>query len=507
MSALELRSLSKRFGAQLALADVDLTLRAGEVHALLGQNGSGKSTLIKLLAGFHAPDGPAQASVFGDPLALGDAAAAHAAGVRFVHQDLALIEGLDVIDNLALGERYAGRRWLGRRRERAAAAALLDEFGIDVDPSRLLRDLSPAQRTMVAVARALHPGAPPARVLVLDEVTAALPESEVEQVFALVRRIRDRGGTVLYVTHRLEEVFAIADRVSVLRDGRRVATAPVGRLDHDGLVELIVGRRLDELYPPAPKPRDEVVLSVRGIGGEVAREIDLDVHRGEIVGIAGLSGSGREELPYLLFGARPWSGGRLVLDGRTHTRLTPARAIAAGLALIAADRAAQSSTPSLSLRENITLPRIASNRIGWIAARGERRDAAHWLQRLRVVPADGERPLAQLSGGNQQKVVLARWFRCEPSVLLLDEPTQGVDVGSKAAIYEQLAASTEDGMSVVVASTDHEELAAICDRVLVMAGGRLQTELTGSALTADAISERILAPAGAHTTSGSIDQP
>ncbi|ROO86685.1 monosaccharide ABC transporter ATP-binding protein (CUT2 family) [Actinocorallia herbida] len=496
MKALELHSVSKVFGSQRALAGVDLELHAGEVHALLGQNGSGKSTLIKVLAGFHAPDGPAEASVLGAPLALGDAAAAYAAGLRFVHQDLALIDKLDVTDNLALGERYAGRRWLGHRRERAAAAAHLAAFGIDLDPDRLVGELSSSQRTMVAVVRALHPAAPPARVLVLDEVTASLPKTEVEQVFALIRRIRDDGGTVLYVTHRLEEVFAIADRVTVLRDARRVATSPVGRLDHDGLVELIVGRRLDEFYPAAPHSRDEVVLSARGLTGRTVTEVDLDVHRGEVLGIAGLAGSGREEIPYLLFGARPWTGGELRLGGTTYDALTPPAAIAHGLALIPADRAGEGATPSMSLRENLTLPRLRSNRAGWMSLSRERRESSAWLDRLRVVPADGEAPLSRLSGGNQQKVMLARWFRCDPAVLLLDEPTQGIDVGSKAAIYEQLTERTGQGLSVVVASTDHEELAAICDRVLVVAGGRIRAELSGRALTADAISKGILARPG-----------
>ncbi|MDW5595796.1 sugar ABC transporter ATP-binding protein [Conexibacter stalactiti] len=498
--ALALHGLSKRFGAQAALSGVDLELRAGEVHALLGQNGSGKSTLIKLLAGFHEPDGEPRAELLGAPLRLGSAAAAHAAGIRFVHQDLALVPGLAIVDNLALGERYAGRLWLGDRRELAAARALLESLGIELDPARPLRELAPAQRTIVAVARALSAGVGATRLLVLDEVTATLPESEVELVFALVRRIREQGGTVLYVTHRLEEVFALADRVTVLRDGRRVSTSAVAGLDHDGLVELIVGRPLEQLYPKPPAPRAELALQARGLSGRVARAVDLDLHRGEIVGVAGLAGSGRDELPYLLFGAAPWSAGRLTVDGREHRALTPHAAIAAGLALIPADRAGAGATPSLSLRTNVTLPRIRAGRLRWIGRRAERADVAGWLRRLQVTPPDGEAPLATLSGGNQQKVVLARWFRLAPTALLLDEPTQGVDVGSKAAIYDQLATSArERQLAVLVASTDHEELAAICDRVLVMRGGRIAAQLSGAALSADAISQQILtAPPPRH---------
>lgn len=491
-AALELRAVTKRFGSQTALDDVELTLAAGEVHALLGQNGSGKSTLIKTLAGFHAPEAEAHAAVDGQPLDLGSATGAHAAGIRFVHQDLALIGDLDVVDNLALGGHYAGRRWLADKRERHAAQQLLDGLGIEIDARRAVRDLSPSQRTMVAVARALRDGEGAAHLLVLDEVSAALPATEVEQIFALVRRIRDRGGTVLYVTHRLEEVFALADRVTVLRDGRNVATTELAGLNHDGLVELIVGRRVEELYPTASQPRGDVVLSASGIRGAVADDVDLTLHRGEIVGLAGLAGSGRDELPYLLFGAKPWAAGRLAVKGRERRRMIPSTAIDLGLALIPADRLGRASTPRLSLRENITLPRIPSGRARFVAERAERREAIGWLRRLDVKPLDAEAPLATLSGGNQQKVVLARWFRCEPAVLLLDDPTQGVDVGSKAAIYAELAEAAGNGLAVLIASTDHEELAAICDRVLVMRAGKVAAELYGERLAADTISEQVL---------------
>jgi len=491
-AALAIRGLSKRFGAQAALGDVGLELRRGEVHALLGQNGSGKSTLIKVLAGFHAPDGHAAAEVFGAPLRLGDAAAARAAGIRFVHQDLALVGGRAVTDNLALGSGYAGRRWLRDGRERRRAQELLDRLGIDLAADRLVKDLSPAQQTMVAVARTMRDGTAPARLLVLDEVSATLAHDEMAIVLDLVRRIRERGGTVLFVTHRLEEVFALADRVTVLRDGRNVATVPVDGLTPDDLVELIVGRRLGELYPPPPTPRSERVLAARGLSGKVVRDVDLDVHSGEIVGVAGLTGSGREELPYLLFGAARWTAGELDIAGRRLVAISPPEAIRAGLALIPADRATQGTTPSLTLRENVTLPRVPATRWAWIRAGAEAAEADAWLRRLGVTPCDAEARLATLSGGNQQKVVLARWLRCDPSVLLLDEPTQGVDVGTKAAIYEQIAERARRGAAVLLASTDHDELASICDRVIVLCDGRAAAELHGTALTAHALTEQVL---------------
>jgi len=491
-TALVVRGLSMRFGAQVALDRVGVELHRGEVHALLGQNGSGKSTLIKILAGFHGPEPGAEAEAFGARLALGDAAAAHAAGLRFVHQDLALVGDRSVTDNLALGSGYAGRRWLRDARERRVAQEVLDRLGIDVDAHRIVKDLSPAQQTMVAVARTMRDGAASARLLVLDEVSAALAEGEMEIVLALVRRLRDQGGTVLFVTHRLEEVFALADRVTVLRDGRDVATSAVDDLSPDDLVELIVGRRIGELYPPPPAPRTERILAVRGLRGAVVRDVDLDVHRGEIVGLAGLTGSGREELPYLLFGAVPWQAGAVELAGRRVAQLSPPEAIRAGLVLVPSDRASQGATASLTLRENVTLPRVPATPWGWVRARAEAREAAAWLERLGVTPRDTEKRLATLSGGNQQKVVLARWLRCEPSVLILDEPTQGIDVGSKAAIYEHIAQRARAGVAVLVASTDHEELASICDRVIVLREGRTACELHGAALTSHAISEQVL---------------
>jgi ribose transport system ATP-binding protein len=497
VAALELRSISKSFGATVALDDVDLSLRPGEVHALLGQNGCGKSTLIKVLAGFHNLNGDAEALVYGTPLQLGTAASAEAAGLRFVHQDLGVIDDLTVAENLTLGARDQGR-WLSDSRERRGGQELLDGLGIDVDAGSLVRDLSPAERTMVAVARALRDGIEAARVLVLDEVTAALPVDEVDLVFDLVRRIRDMGGTVLYVSHRLEEVFQIADRVTVLRDGALVATVDTDAIDHEQLVELIIGRPLAQFYPDPPPPRDAVVLSVRGLRGEVARDVSFEVHRGEIVGVAGLDGSGRDELPYLLFGAQTAVAGELVIDGTSHPRLTPATAIEAGMALIPADRAKQGSTPTFTLRENVTLPRIPAGFARWVSPQAERRDVEVWLDRLGVVPPDPEATLATLSGGNQQKVVLARWLRCEPRVLVLDEPTQGVDVGAKAAIYDLIADSTRGGAAVVIASTDYEELAAICDRVLIMRGGLIATEVQRDRLGADWISELVLAAANPH---------
>jgi ribose transport system ATP-binding protein len=489
-----LEHLSKTFPGQMALVDVDLEVRPGEVHALLGQNGSGKSTLIKILAGFHQPDSGARATYAGEPIELGSATAAQEAGIRFVHQDLALVEDLDAVDNLALGSGgYAGRWWLSSRRERRAASGALAQLGLGIDLNLPLRKLSAAERTMVAIARAMREGSESRRLLVLDEPTAALGGERAERLFDLVRRIRAGGGSVLYVTHRLEEVFELADRVTVLRDGRRVDTRVVSELDHDGLVELIVGRALSEIFPTPQPARADVLLGASGLAGEVIRDVSFDVHAGEIVGVTGLFGSGREELPYLLTGARPLRGGSLALGGDMLGRLTSARAIEAGIAFVPADRKRESALPLMSVAENVTLPRLVTDRrTRWLSVRRERADALSWLRRVDVRPLAPEATLATLSGGNQQKAVIARWLRRRSRVLVMDEPTQGVDIGAKAGIYRDLAAVAEEGGAVIVFSSDTEELASLCDRVLVIRSGQVAHVVDGETLEPGLLGELML---------------
>lgn len=489
---LVLHGLSKTFPGQVALAGADLELRPGEVHALLGQNGSGKSTLIKILAGFHQPDPGAEASVNGEPLTLGSAFAAQHAGLRFIHQDLGLVPSLDVVDNLALGQGYRARWWLSDRHEAAAAEALLAELDTVLDVRTPVSRLSAAERTIVAVARALRGGLSAKGVLVLDEPTASLPGAEVDRLFRLIRTISSRGTAVLYVTHRMGEVFEIADRVTVLRDGRRVLTAPVEEVDHESLVAHIVGRPLDDFYPDPPTPDRTVLIEVEGLATARLRGLSFRVHRGEILGIAGITGSGREEVAPALFGALPWDAGRISVDGRTYNEMNPAAAIACGIAYLPHDRKRESAIPSLTVRENLTLPSLRPGAGGWLGVRRERADAEGWLDRLDVRPSRPERVFSTLSGGNQQKVVIARWLRCGARTLVLDEPTQGVDVGAKTMIYQTLTEAARAGTALVVASSDAEELARLCDRVLVLRDGTIGAELHGTGLTVDRLSQQAL---------------
>jgi ribose transport system ATP-binding protein len=486
---LAVEGLSKTFPGQRALDGVSLAVAAGEVHALLGQNGSGKSTLIKVLAGYHQPEDGASATYDGRALALGDPGAAHGAGIRFIHQDLALIPDLSVADNLALGGRYRSRFWLDDRREAAGAQALLDEWGVEVDARAPLRVLRQAERTMVAIIRAVRDGVQSSGMLVLDEPSAALPAHEVEHLFALVRQLRERGASVLYVTHRLGEVFEIADSVTVLRDGRVTGSRAVAGMDYDDLVTMILGRPLSDVYPDVPEPSDNALLTAEGVAGGSVRSLSLQLREREILGIAGLTGSGREAVADLVFGMSERSAGRVHVGGRELRPGAPRDAIARGVALLPADRKRIGSIPELTVRENVTLPSIRAGRAHWLSVRAERRDVRGWLRRLAVVPDDPERRLSVLSGGNQQRALITRWLRCKAKVFLMDEPTQGVDIEAKVEIYRAIRDAANEGAGILLASTDNDELAAICDRVIVMRDGRVAVTLEGDRLTSDAIFE------------------
>lgn len=483
--ALALEGLSKAFQGQWALRGVDFDLRPGEIHALLGHNGSGKSTLIKILAGYHHPEHGAIATRNGEPFHLGSAAAASDAGLRFIHQDLGVIDELDAAENLRLGQAYQGKWWVSDRDERKAAAEALAAYGVHLDPGIPIGRLRAADRAMIAIVRALYSGQKNG-VIVLDEATASLPTEECDLLFDLVKRARDSGASIIWVTHKLREVFNLADRVTVLRDGRKVATVPVSTLSEPQLVEMITGRHLESLQSVAATPSSETVLDVRGLSGPGVANASLSVHAGQIVGVTGLNGSGFDDLVHLIFGSATRSAGEIrVRDSLLPQAHSPAQSIEAGLAFAPADRKALSGIQAWALRENITLPQLRPGPLGWLSSRMERKDVVEWLGRLNVVPADPEVPLSSLSGGNQQKVVIARWLRCGAQVFLFEEPTAGVDVGAKAAIYEHLAAAVAAGAAVVIASSDIDDVVAVSDRVIVMREGRMVADLSGDALTVD----------------------
>jgi ribose transport system ATP-binding protein len=492
--------VSKCFDAHRALDSLTFDVKPGEVHALVGHNGSGKSTFVKVLSGFHEPEPGYQASAGGAPLTLGSSRASHEAGLRFVHQELGLVDHLSVVDNVILGSAFPTRR-LGSidwRLAQRQVAELLDRLGYSLDVREPVAGLSPIHRTAVAIARALHGDTPP-HTLVLDEPTAALPTSGVSALFEVVRRLRADGIGVIYISHHMDEVFEIADRVTVLRDGRRVATLPTSELDTDTLIELIVGARVDLSRNNSPVRGDRrPLVKVHELRAAGVDGIDFEVLEGEIVGIAGIAGSGRDTVAGAMFGSLPRTGS-VTVDGKEVRPERPERAIAAGLGFIGANRAVTGVIPFLSIRENLTLPRLdAALRGFFLNPRREARDTRPWLSRVDVRPANPEMRADHLSGGNQQKVLLARWLRSLPRVLLIDEPTQGVDVGAVERIYQVIRQAADRGTSFVVSSSNSDELVALCTRVLVLNRGRIVDELVGDAITREAIDRSCLAGTTTH---------
>lgn len=507
---LKIEHLTKMFPGQVALDDVDIEIGAGTTHALVGQNGSGKSTLIKILAGYHQPTGDAAVATYygndpvGEPLELGDGKAAERDGLRFVHQDLGLVDSLSAVENLAMvnGFTRKGVRidWRGDRRR---AQAALDEIGFDsVDVRLPVGALAPAQKTGVALARALMGWEHDAHLLVLDEPTASLPAADVQHLFEAIRRLKARGVAILYVSHHLDEVFEIADEVSVLRDGRRVTTMPVAELDHDRLIELMIGHKVvqgrSNLHP---NPRGTVVLQTRALRGGNVSHLDLDVRAGEVVGIAGITGSGREHVVPLISGQQPSSGGEVWVNGRAIDNYSPHDLLEAGGAFVTADRKTHGVFSLMSVIQNTTICDVGRNaRNGRLQSKAERRDADYWIDRLAVKTASGDAPIATLSGGNQQKVLFARGLRLDPTVLLLDEPTQGIDVGAKEEIHGLIDELASQRNAVVVASTDTDELVRVATRVLIMRNGKVVAELVGDAIDSVAIERAQLAvTAGSRT--------
>jgi ribose transport system ATP-binding protein len=493
--ALEARHISKSFGGTRALDAAGIELRRGEVHGLLGQNGSGKSTLIRILAGFHAPDPGAELTVGGRPVPLPlPPGRAPELGLRFVHQDLGLIPSLSALENLLLDE-LATARWrhLSWRRERDRARRSLARLGVDIDPRATVASLTPLERAQLAILRAVE--ATP-DVLVLDEPTAFLPGSEREQLYELMRGIAAGGRSVLLVSHGLGEVSEVADRVTVLRDGSVVRTAEAASIGAEELVELVVGRRLEPLDgrfgAPRRAPAPEAVRIV-GLRGDVVRDVSIELRAGETVGLAGLVGSGFDEVPYLLFGVGARRAGRLTLGGSELdlAAMTPQRALDAGMALLPADRARDGAVGSLAIEANVTLPvldRYAGAR--GLDRRRLLRDAAAMLEENRIRPSEPRAGFETLSGGNQQRTLLAKWLQTDAPLLLLAEPTRGVDVGARHDIAAAIRALAERGMVILCASTDHELLASICGRVLIFSGGDVVLELAGEEVTKERIAER-----------------
>ncbi len=493
MSFVSLRNVSKRYAGLPALNGASLSIASGEIHALIGENGAGKSTLIRILAGVVPPDA-ATIVIDGSEVVIDSPQTAFRLGLRFIHQELNVVPTLSVAENIFLGRPFPRRfaALVDWRRLSEEAGHALARLGIShIDPRRRMAGLTVGDRMIVSIAAAFLDDAPAtARLYVMDEPTAALSGAEVQRLFAVLREIRQSGRSVLYVSHRLDEVMRLCDRATVLRDGAVMATVAVANTSRDQLIRLMIGRQVDEAYPPAPAPAGrDIALALDDLTGDGVGPIALNLRKGEIVGVAGLAGAGQSELLRLVMGAAPVRSGRIVLGGREQHRRGLTAAWQAGIAYVPHERRSEGLVLSRPIAENITLPHLARFSRGgcFLAPDRERAAADRYGAEVRLKARGSRQRCHELSGGNQQKVVFAKAIAGGPAVLLLDEPTRGVDVGAKFDIYSLIRRLSAAGMAVMMASSDLPELIGLCDRILVMRNGTVATELGTDGLTEQAL--------------------
>ncbi len=478
--------VSKRFDATQALLEVSLSLQPGEVHGLVGENGAGKSTLIKIMTGIHAADeGTMQYA--GRPYAPRDAADAQLQGVAAIYQEPSIFPDLTVAENIFIG--HQDRGWLvDWKRMMSDAGQILTTLSIDTDPSMPAAGLSVAGQQGVEIAKAISLDT---KILIMDEPTAALSAHEVDRLFNQVRQLRDSGVAVLFITHRLDEIFAICDRISVFRDGRHISTRPLADVTEESLVREMVGRDPSEFFARGEHPEGEVVLEVDSLSGAGKfMDVSFEVRRGEVLGFAGLVGAGRTDIALALFGIEPPDSGTVTLEGQKLTMSTPKEALHQGIAYLSEDRRALGLSMTQSVTANITLATLDryTTRLGMVNRLAENSDAAALSERLDIKTPNLDTPVENLSGGNQQKTMLAKWLNAEPKVLILDEPTRGIDVGAKADVHKFIDELAQSGIAIIMISSDLLEVLAMSDRIAIMREGRLMTIVPGR----DATQERVM---------------
>jgi ribose transport system ATP-binding protein len=486
--ALEMRGINKSFAGNSVLADVNLSARAGEVHALVGENGAGKSTLMKILAGVYQPDA-GEVLIDGQRIHFIGPSDALAHGIAMIYQELSLAPDLTVAENIFLGREplsFAPLGMVDGREMNTRALSMLEEYGFKLDPRAVVKRLSAADRQMVEITRATVEAK---RVLVMDEPTSSLTAREVEDLFRLIRELKGRGLAVIYISHRLEELDFIADRLTVLRDGRAVYSGVWGEISRAEIIKHMAGRELLEIFPPRSAARGEVRLGVANLTrtGKF-RDVSFEVAAGEVVGIAGLAGAGRTELVETIFGAYHADGGEIVLTGSKLHMAQPDQTVARGLGLLTEDRKRTGLCLNQSLARNLTLANLRALARGWwIDTKREKAASLEYIEKLHIRPPDTDKTVARMSGGNQQKVLLARWLFAGSKVFLLDEPTRGVDVAARSEIYRVINRLAETGAAIVMVSSDLPELLGMADRILVMRRGRLVAELDARQTTQEEI--------------------
>lgn len=483
---LEIRNISKAFPNVQALADVSLDIRPGEILAFIGENGAGKSTLLKIINGDYRTDA-GTLTIDGQRLSFYSPSQAHKAGIRVIYQEPEIVPGIDVAENIWVGELPKRLGLLDRRRLNKQVQQSLAEYGFEgVLPTHLLgEELSSAQRQLVEIMRALKSGV---RVLALDEPTSSLTDEEVNRLFALVRRLRDEGVAIIYVSHRIKEILRLCDRVAILRDGHLIAVKPASELTEDEIVHLMVGRKLSDVFQRQQAGTEREVLKIEGLQSNWHNDVSFYINAGEVVGFAGLIGAGRSELAKVIFGELPKISGRVVLDGQDVTIRRPDQAIGKGIGFAPEDRKREGLVLMRSVLENASMAILKQlSRFHFVRRRLERSIATRFIERLQVRTPSLEQEAGKLSGGNQQKVVLARWLAAKPKILILDEPTRGIDVGAKAEIYRLIDELANEGLGIMFISSELPEILGLSDRIYVMQNGRITGELSRADATEEAV--------------------
>jgi rhamnose transport system ATP-binding protein len=496
---LELKDMTKRFSGVEVLHEVSFSLRSGEVHALLGENGAGKSTLVKVMTGVHQPD-KGEIYLDGKRVTFGDTRESRQVGIAAIYQELSLFPDLDVAENIFVGRQptTAGGR-IDWRKLYADAGNLLESLGVHLDLKQKARSLSIAQQQMVEIARAFSINA---RILIMDEPTSSLTLNEVADLFRLVRRLRDEGTAIVFISHRLEELFELADRVTIMRDGSYVDTCLLKDVTRDELIRLMVGRTITNLFPKQDVKAGEVMLKVENLARAGSfRDVSFELRRGEILGMAGLVGAGRTNVARAIFGVEPATAGSIQIEGREVAITSPQQAIKLGLAYVPEDRQLHGLIPAMPITSNISLPMLFKYaRHGWLQDKTERKSAYDAALQMEVRANNMWQLARELSGGNQQKIVLSKWLSTNPRILILDEPTRGIDVGTKAAVHALMSKLASEGMAILMISSELPEILGMSDRVIVMREGYM----TGHFSRAEATQEKIISAATQAVTLGSV---
>ena len=495
---LELKDISKSFSSVEVLHNVSFTLRPGEVHALLGENGAGKSTLVKVITGFHQPDS-GEILLDGEAVQFSDTRESRQAGIAAIYQELSLFPDLDVAENIFIGRhplKKSGQ--IDWRKLYTEAEKLLDSLGVQLDLKQKARNLSIAQQQSVEIARAFSINA---RILIMDEPTSSLTLNEVEDLFRLVRSLREKGTAIIFISHRLEELFELADRVTVLRDGSFVDSCLLKDVTRDDLIRMMVGRTISNQFPKLDVCEGEVVLELKHLSREgVFEDINFELRCGEILGMAGLVGAGRTNVARAIFGVEPATSGSIVLAGEAVTITSPQQAIKLGLAYVPEDRQRHGLISPMQITSNISLPTISKYAChGWLQNKKERKASYEAALQMEVRANNIQQTARELSGGNQQKVVLAKWLSTNPRVLILDEPTRGIDVGTKAAVHALMSKLAAEGMAILMISSELPEILGMSDRVIVMREGHV----TGHFYRNEATQEKIITAATQNIRAGS----